>query len=246
VAPASTAFLSNRCWLVMPAAGASRRMGVTGAPKQYLPLAGRTLIEWSLAPFLERNDCTGVVVVLSADDAWWRTLPLAQDSRITTAVGGAERVHSVLAGMTAIAARAEANDWVLVHDAARPCLTAADLDGLIGKLKDDEVGGLLATPLVDTLKRADGADRVLGTLSRDLLWRALTPQMFRFGVLRRALEHAVADNIAVTDESQAVEALGFHPRLAQGSADNIKVTVPADLERAERILMARKAVGSRL
>jgi 2-C-methyl-D-erythritol 4-phosphate cytidylyltransferase len=246
VAPVSTTFDSNRCWVVMPAAGASRRMGATGAPKQYLPLAGRSVIEWSLAPFLEREACTGVVVALSADDLWWRNLPVAKDPRIVTAVGGAERVHSVLAGLTTLAARAEAQDWVLVHDAARPCLTRADLEHLIDKVRDDEVGGLLATPLVDTLKRADGADRVLGTVSRDLLWRALTPQMFRFGVLRRALERAIADNIAVTDESQAVEALGFHPRLAPGSADNIKVTVPADLERAERILQARKAVGCRL
>jgi 2-C-methyl-D-erythritol 4-phosphate cytidylyltransferase len=245
VAPPRTTFLSNRCWVVMPAAGAARRMGASGAPKQYLPLAGRTVIEWSLAPLLERDDCTGVVVVLSSDDVWWRELPLAADPRIVTAVGGAERVHSVLAGLTALAARAEAQDWVLVHDAARPCLTTADVGRLIDKVKGDEVGGLLAAPLVDTLKRADGADRVLGTVSRDLLWRALTPQMFRFGVLKRALERAIADNIAVTDESQAVEGLGFHPRLAAGSADNIKVTVPEDLERAERILQARKAVGSR-
>jgi 2-C-methyl-D-erythritol 4-phosphate cytidylyltransferase len=221
-------------------------MGAAGAPKQYLALAGRTVIEWSLAPFLDRDACTGAVVVLASDDIWWRELPLARDPRITTAVGGAERVHSVLAGLTALTARAEAQDWVLVHDAARPCLSVADLERLIDKVKDDEVGGLLATPLVDTLKRADSADRVMNTLSRDLLWRALTPQMFRFGVLKRALERAIAENVAVTDESQAIEALGFHPRLASGSADNIKVTVPEDLERAERILEARTAVRSRL
>jgi 2-C-methyl-D-erythritol 4-phosphate cytidylyltransferase len=215
-------------------------MGVAGAPKQYLPLAGRTVIEWSLSPFLERSDCAGVVVVLSAQDVWWRELPLASDSRILTAVGGAERVHSVLAGLAALAPSAELQDWILVHDAARPCLAAEDLERLIHKLKGDEVGGLLATPVVDTLKRADSADRVLGTVSRDLLWRAMTPQMFRYGVLKSALERAIADNIAVTDESQAVEALGFHPRVAPGSADNIKITVPEDLERAERILRARQ------
>jgi 2-C-methyl-D-erythritol 4-phosphate cytidylyltransferase len=215
-------------------------MRTSGAPKQYLPLAGRTVIEWSLAPFLERKECTRVVVVLSPDDVWWRELPLAGDPRIMTALGGAERVHSVLAGLNALATRAEAQDWVLVHDAARPCLAAADLGRLIDKLQGDEVGGLLAAPLVDTLKRADGADRVLGTVSRDLLWRALTPQMFRFGVLKRALERAIADNVAVTDESQAVEGLGFHPRLASGSADNIKITVTDDLEQAERILQARR------
>jgi 2-C-methyl-D-erythritol 4-phosphate cytidylyltransferase len=215
-------------------------MGAVGAPKQYLPLAGRTVIEWSLSPFLGRSECAGMVVVLSAGDVWWRELPLATDPRVMTAVGGAERVHSVLAGLAALAGRADLQDWVLVHDAARPCLAMADLEQLIEKLQGDEVGGLLATPVVDTLKRADSADRVLGTVSRDLLWRAMTPQMFRYGVLKRALERAIGDNIAVTDESQAVEALGFHPRLTPGSPDNIKITAPQDLERAERILRARQ------
>jgi 2-C-methyl-D-erythritol 4-phosphate cytidylyltransferase len=216
-------------------------MGGTGVPKQYLSLAGLTVLEWSLRPFLERKDCEGIVVVLAPDDAWWSDAAVSRDPRIATAPGGPERVHSVLAGLTALAPRAEARDWVLVHDAARPCLSESDLQRLIEKLSQDEVGGLLAAPLVDTLKRADGSDRVLATVSRDLLWRALTPQMFRFGLLKRALELAVDNNIAATDESQAIETLGLHPRLVQGDADNIKITVPADLERAERILRARNS-----
>ena len=238
--------MSRSWWVVIPAAGASRRMGAATTPKQYLPLAGRTVIEWSLAPFLERDDCNGIVVVLARDDAWWRDIPAAKDHRITTAVGGEHRVHSVLSGLTALAERAHEEDWVLVHDAARPCLAADDLRRLIKRLADDEVGGLLAAPLVDTLKRGDSGDRVRATVSRDLLWRALTPQMFRLGLLRRALALAVDNNLAATDESQAIEALGLNPRLVSGDADNIKITVPADLERAARILESRKAVGSRL
>jgi 2-C-methyl-D-erythritol 4-phosphate cytidylyltransferase len=233
-------------WVVIPAAGASRRMGAAAAPKQYLPLAGRTVIEWSLAPFLEHTDCRGLVVVLAPDDGWWRDIPAALDRRVTTAVGGEHRVHSVLSGLTALAERAHPEDWVLVHDAARPCLAADDLRRLIERLAGDEAGGLLAAPLIDTLKRADSGDRVLSTVSRDLLWRALTPQMFRFGLLRRALALAIDNNLAATDESQAIEALGFNPRLVPGDADNIKITIPADLERAARILASRKTVGSRL
>lgn len=214
-------------------------MGAAGAPKQYLPLAGRTVIEWSLAPFLERDDCAAIVVVLAQDDGWWRDLPISSESTVMTATGGAERVHSVLAGLISLADRAHALDWVLVHDAARPCLSSGDLGRLMTKLAEDEVGGLLAAPLVDTLKRADSADRVLETVSRDLLWRALTPQMFRYGLLKRALSLAVERNLAVTDEAQSIEALGLKPRLVAGDADNIKITVPADLERAERILLAR-------
>jgi len=231
---------------VVPAAGASPPQGAAPAPQQYLPLAGRTVIEWSLAPFLERAECKGVVVVLAPDDGWWRGVPAACDSRVTTAVGGDHRVHSVLSGVTALAGRAHAEDWVLVHDAARPCLAADDLRRLIERLGDDEVGGLLAAPLVDTLKRADSGDRVIGTVSRDLLWRALTPQMFRLGLLRRALALVIENNLAATDESQAIEALGLNPRLVPGDADNIKITIPADLERAARILEARKPPDSGL
>jgi 2-C-methyl-D-erythritol 4-phosphate cytidylyltransferase len=221
-------------------------MGPTTAPKQYLPLAGRTVIEWSLAPFLEHADCRGVVVVLAPDDGWWRDIPAARDSRVRTAVGGEHRLHSVLSGLTTLAGRADADDWVLVHDAARPCLPMSDLRRLIETVSGDEVGGLLAAPLVDTLKRGDSSDRVLATVSRDLLWRALTPQMFRLGLLRRALTLAVNSNLAATDESQAIEALGLNPRLVPGDADNIKITIPADLERAARILEVRKPPGSRL
>src|SRR5690606_1375275 len=235
-----------RLWVVVPAAGSSRRIGAS-TPKQYTKLLGKTVLEWALAPFLERDDLAGVVVVLAPNDAYWDESPLAAERRIRVATGGAERVHSVLAGLNALAEAQEEEqnqhardrDWVLVHDAARPCLPSSDLTRLSDELVDDEVGGLLAAPSVDTLKRADGADRVVETVTRDLLWRALTPQMFRFGLLRQALMLAVDNNVVVTDESQAIEGLGLRPRLVSGDPDNIKITTPGDFERAERILRAR-------
>lgn len=225
-----------RFWCVVPAAGSSLRMGAAAAPKQYLPLAGRTVIEWSLAPFLAHPDCEGVVVVLAADDRHWQELRSATHPKVVRAVGGAFRADSVHAGLVALAGRAGENDWVLVHDAARPCLPEEDLNRLLQELRDDAVGGLLAAPVVDTLKLADESQRVRVTVSRGSLWRAFTPQMFRYGVLQRALAQS---RESITDEAQAVEALGLQPRLIAGDAGNIKITVADDLQRAERILKSR-------
>jgi 2-C-methyl-D-erythritol 4-phosphate cytidylyltransferase len=227
-------------WVIVPAAGSARRMGAA-VPKQYLSLAGRTVIEWSLAPFLQRERTNGVVVVLSEGDPRWSQTALAGHTKIITTTGGAERMDSVLAGLQALETHVSASDWVLVHDAARPCLSSTDLDRLLNELSDDEVGGLLAAPVVDTLKRADDQQRVDDTVSREKLWRALTPQMFRFELLRRALLSAVDNRVAVTDEAQAIEALGLRPKLVAGDADNVKITLPEDLLRAERILRARSA-----
>ena len=229
-------FPSFSFWTVIPAAGSSRRMGAGVHPKQYLTLRGRCVLEWSVAPFLARSDCAGVVVVLAGDDQQWRTLELSRHPRVSTTVGGAERSASVQQGLHALRDRAGESDWVLVHDAARPCLGQDDLTQLIATVQADDVGGLLASPVIDTLKRSDGADRVAGTVSRAGLWRALTPQMFRYGLLDRALTQAAASPVSVTDEAQAVELLGLRPRMVAGNADNIKITVPADLARAEQIL----------
>jgi 2-C-methyl-D-erythritol 4-phosphate cytidylyltransferase len=211
----------------------------SAVPKQYLSLAGRSVIEWSLAAFLEHEQVAAIVVVVAQLDARWPQLDIARHGKVMTAMGGAERMDSVLAGLKALEGHAAASDWVLVHDAARPCLQAADLDRLTGQLREDEVGGLLAAPVVDTLKRADDGERVAQTVSREKLWRALTPQMFRRDVLQRALQSAKANGVAMTDEAQAVEALGLRPKLVAGDADNIKITLPEDLLRAERILRSR-------
>lgn len=219
-------------WLVLPAAGAGRRFGAE-LPKQYLPLAGRLVIEHALAPFLADHRCSGIVVAVAADDVRWPALAAASHPKVRTATGGAERRDSVAAGLDAIAAHVGGADpWVLVHDAARPCVPVTDLDALLGALRESPQGALLAAPLADTLKRDDGDGRVECTVPRERLWRALTPQAFRLRRLRAAL----AASVAATDESSAVEALGDRPRLVAGSTTNVKITRPTDLEFARGVL----------
>lgn len=226
--------MSPRLWYVVPAAGASRRMGAD-VPKQYLELHGRSVLEWSLAPFFRDERFAGGAVALAAGDAGWERLPAALRRRVRTATGGAERADSVLAGLRAVPA--DPDDWILVHDAARPCLPREDLDRLIAACAGDPVGGLLALPVADTLKRGEGP-RVAATVPREGLWRALTPQMFRRGLLERALEAAAAAGAVPGDEATAVERLGERPMLVEGSALNVKVTRPSDLALAAACLSA--------
>lgn len=227
-----------RAWAVVPAAGSGRRMGAATA-KQYLMLRGRPLLAHALAPLLGCRRIEAVVLVVAPDDTRWQEA-ISPGPRILTAPGGAERCHSVLNGLEALADRAADDDWVLVHDAARPCLPAADVEALFEQLEQDPVGGLLALPLADTLKRADDEHRVAATVPREGLWRALTPQMFRYGLLRQALAAAVAAGDCVTDEAAAIERAGHRPALVAGSGANLKVTTPADLALAEAVLRARE------
>jgi 2-C-methyl-D-erythritol 4-phosphate cytidylyltransferase len=229
--------MAARIWFVVPAAGASRRLG-RPVPKQYLELGDRRVLEHSLHLLLSHSSVTGGAVVLSSDDTEWPTLPAELRNRVATAVGGRERCHSVLSGLRALSSAAE-DDWVLVHDAARPCLAAADLSRLIDACSGDAVGGLLALPLTDTLKLEGVAGRVGQTLPRERLWRAQTPQMFRRGQLTSALEQAIAAGETPGDEAAAVERLGLKPLLVEGSPLNIKITHPADLEFAASILANR-------
>lgn len=237
--------MNTRYWAVVPAAGIGRRMG-GAVPKQYLPLLDKTVIEWSLDAIVQDARIESVVVVLADNDTQWASLAIAKHPKIRVAVGGGERGDSVLAGLKALSSHARADDWVLVHDAARPCLTRSDLETLIEQLKDDQVGGLLATPLADTLKQSDTQQRVSRTVPRDGLWRALTPQMFRFALLYSALEHALAKGWSVTDESSAIETSALKPRLIAGRIDNLKITMPEDLNLAFHILVARQRVGGQL
>lgn len=217
-------------------------MGVAEKPKQYLELAGRHVVDWALAPFVSHPGCKGVVVVLSPGDVHWANTEYAVSSLVSVAPGGAERAHSVLSGLDSLDGRAQPQDWVLVHDAARPCLSRTDLDCLLQGLHNESVGGLLAAQVVDTLKRADAEQCVYETVSRTSLWRAMTPQMFRYELLVNALRSSVGSQVPVTDEAQAVELQGYRPKLIAGDADNIKITTPEDLERARRILSARQTV----
>lgn len=223
------------CWAVVPAAGRSRRFE-DAIPKQYQPLAGRTVIEWALAPLLDHPAIRGVVVALAVDDPHWRHLEVSGHERVTIVAGGAERAVSVVNALEWLAARAGPADRALVHDAARPCLAPPDLDRLIREGLSDPDGALLAAPVADTLKRDDGAGRAAETVARDRLWRALTPQIFPIGDLRRALRRTEADDVAATDEAMAMERAGFRPRLVAGDPANIKITTRADLALAGRLL----------
>jgi len=219
----------------MPAAGAGRRFG-GDSPKQYAQLLGRSVIEWALAPFLGDSRCAGMVVALAPDDAHWARLPRERLGTVQTVAGGDDRSHSVRRGLAGLAGRAADQDWVLVHDAARPCLQRADLDRLLAECATDPVGGLLALPVADTVKMQTAAGTSERTIERAGLWRAQTPQMFRFAALCSALDAAFAAGRAPTDEAQALEWLGSQPRLVSGSAANIKITSAADLPLAAALL----------
>ena len=226
----------SRYFALVPAAGSGARFGAE-TPKQFLPLAGRPLIFHTLAALCRCPRIEQVWVVLSPGDEWWSGEDWSALGAKLRPVycGGQTRAESVANGLAELSALLAADDWVLVHDAARPCLSDEMLDRLFEELDEDPVGGILAVPVADTLKRSDAGQRVLGTESREGLWQAQTPQMFRFGVLREALSKA----LAVTDEASAIEAAGLSPRLVRSDMTNLKVTFPADLRLAELILQGR-------
>ena len=226
-----------RHFAIVPAAGSGSRFGAE-KPKQYLDLLGRPLIFHTLKALTACPDIERVWVVLAPDDPWWPRYDWSElGAKLETVrCGGATRAESVTNGLQAAAMVAADDDWVLVHDAARPCISAAMLDALFADLAQDPVGGILAVPVADTLKRADTEQRVAATEPRDVLWQAQTPQMFRYGLLGDALQKCRD----VTDEAGAVEALGLKPKLVRGDATNLKVTYPADLALAAMILRARK------
>ncbi len=227
--------MSDLYYALVPAAGAGSRMGHE-TPKQYMTLAGKPMIYHALATLCAHAEISTVFVVLSADDTHWRTFDWSEfgDKLQPLFCGGQTRAESVLNGL--LASELELEDWVLVHDAARPCLTAQLLSRLLDELRDDAVGGLLAVPVADTLKRGDAKHRVEYTESRVGLWQAQTPQMFRTGLLVRALQ--TAPN--VTDDASAVEALGLFPKLVSSDSGNFKVTYPQDMQLAELMLQQGK------
>ena len=198
-------------------------------PKQYLEVSGATLLEHSLRALLACPEISRIIVVLQAGDRRAAGLPLLSDPGVQCVAGGAERCDSVLAGLDALTGQTPERGWVLVHDAARPCVLTADIARLIGEVSAREVGGILAEPIVDTVKQAGEDGLVSRTLDRSRLWRAQTPQMFRLGELRQALQAAREQGLAVTDEASARDRAGYPVQLVPGSPGNLKVTVPADL-----------------
>ena len=286
-----------RYWLVMPAAGVGRRFGES-KPKQYADLHGRTVMEWSMAPFLYDSRCLGLVVVLGHQDAYWPTVaarlpdvtgatrasganiaaaladatrvaeraaeraggaapeeftdpglslptvPAVTLPKVTITTGGGERSHSVRNGLAALAGRAAGDDWVLVHDAARPCVSRQDVDRLLNRVQTHAVGGILAAPAADTLKRAGESKEIIQTIDRTSLWRALTPQMFRYARLCEALDRAHGEGRTPTDEAQALEWIGERPLVVEGATTNLKITSADDLVIAVALLAAHAGVGS--
>jgi 2-C-methyl-D-erythritol 4-phosphate cytidylyltransferase len=205
-------------------------------PKQYLPLLGRAILQHTLERLGHYPRLRGLVVGIAADDAYWPTLAAEVPNLLATYVGGAERAQTVLNGLRVLETYAAPDDWVLVHDAARPCVRHADIDALLAAVAGHADGGLLALPLSDTVKRADHNGCVEETVARTGLWRALTPQVFRHAALSAALESAMRAGAEITDEASAMEYSGARPRLVHGHADNIKITVPEDLALAELFL----------
>lgn len=231
-----------RYWALVPAAGSGRRMA-SDVPKQYLRIGDRTVLEHTLDALYACPRLAGLVVVTAADDPHWPAVAARYAHQVLlTAPGGTERSDSVLSGLAVLAAQADDTDWVLVHDAARPCLQRDDIERLLDTLADDPVGGLLGVPVADTMKQVDANARVETTVSRDALWHALTPQMFRLGALRAALEQAQARALTVTDEASAIEQAGQRPRMVAGRRDNIKVTLPADLGLAAYFLQHKDSL----
>lgn len=237
---------SSKIWVIIPAAGIGARMAA-GLPKQYMPLGERRLIEFTLQVLLDFAPITAVQLCLAKDDPIWPTLSMQHSKLLPTTIGGETRADSVLAGLQALSQQASAEDWVMVHDAARPCLSVELLERLLSQLTNHPVGGLLATPVADTLKKASPTGSMIGamasnsagtrsdslvhveqTISREMIWQAQTPQMFRFQLLLDALLTAKEQGLEITDESSAMELMGHQVALVEGDRNNIKVTYPGD------------------
>lgn len=224
------------CWVVVPAAGIGARMQAD-RPKQYLPLANKTVLEVTIAQLLSHPQIKGVVVSIAEHDQYWSTLMIANDPRVITVAGGDERCHSVMNGLQAVMQKIAPTDWVMVHDVARPCLTHAELNNLFTASLSAECDGfVLGMPVRDTMKQTSSEGVVENSPDRSRLWHAFTPQMFRAGALAAAIEQCLDNDQLVTDEASAMEQCGYSVQMVAGSANNIKITRPEDLPLAEFIL----------
>ncbi len=223
---------SHKLWAVVPAAGIGARMNAP-VPKQYLPLAGATVIEITLRKLLATASVDGVWVAVAAHDDQFQRLPVSQQVRVVA--GGSERAQSVINVLQQLMDQVDGEDWVLVHDAARPCVRPQSIAALIAAASASGQGAILAAPVADTLKQ-EAAGRITGTVCRQHLWQAHTPQLFRLGLLHDALHQALASGNAITDEASAIERLGLQPLIVPDTRDNLKITQPEDLPLAEFIL----------
>jgi 2-C-methyl-D-erythritol 4-phosphate cytidylyltransferase len=237
--------VKHAIWAIVPAAGIGRRMQ-SDIPKQYLPLNGRPVLEHSINALLQNQYISGLVIALQASDDYWPDIKITSEKPVLRAAGGAERSDSVLNALNELSHNKQFNrdtDWVMVHDAVRPCLRQQDINNLVIEVNSDNNGGLLALPVRDTMKRQNTGDTVKNTVAetveRENLWHALTPQYFPAQSLKNALQKAQRDKQTITDESSAMELAGFSPRLVQGNEDNIKITRADDLRLASLFLNAQ-------
>jgi 2-C-methyl-D-erythritol 4-phosphate cytidylyltransferase len=226
---------SEAVWAVVPAAGIGSRMGAD-IPKQYLKLNNKALLQHTLERLASHPRINGIVVALAEHDPWWPELSLQLDCELLLTKGGEARSDSVANALAALAEKTDDNPWLLVHDAARPCIRHSDIDQMLLQLREHEVGGILGVPVTDTVKRVDDNGVIVETVDRHGLWRAGTPQMFRLKLLKQALNSAAEQGLVVTDEASAVELMGLRPMMVEGHQDNIKITLPQDLALASLYL----------
>jgi len=222
--------IANQMWAIVPAAGSGQRMNAD-RPKQYLPLGGQTVIDHTMEVILSESRVDKVLIGIQQNDTEWFQSPSCTHQRVSHYIGGEERANTVLNGINVVMNEhgGGPDDWVLVHDAARPCLNRGDLANLIDFCLRSDDGAILGTRLVDTVKRIDEQNQVIKTESREGLWRALTPQMFKLGELQEALEFCVQNQVKCTDEAQAMELSGYRVSVVSADPSNIKITHPNDL-----------------
>ena len=232
--------VNNTVWAVVPAAGIGSRMQAD-RPKQYLDLDGKTVLEHTLQRLASHPKIKGIIVAVAESDPWWPQISIPCDIPIHVVVGGETRADSVLHALNELATFSEDNPWVLVHDAARPCLRHQDIDHMITSLYEHPVGGILGVRVNDTVKRSNSQNEIVETVSREGLWRASTPQMFHLLALKSALQTAKDQQLTVTDEASAMELSGLHPMMIEGHSDNIKITVPQDLALASLFLQQQRS-----
>ena len=223
-----------RIWAVIPAAGVGKRYS-SDIPKQYLPLSGIPVLLHSINKLVKLDEIEEILVVLNPEDTFWEKLNFSHP-KVKAIHGGLQRCNSVNSALEELSGKAKKGDWVLVHDAVRPCISDSDLKKITSIVNDEEVGGLLAFPILDTIKEVGENLEVQKTIPRENLWSAMTPQIFRYEVLKQALDAAIMAGESVTDEASAIEAIGLTPRIIQGEKTNIKITHPSDMVLAESII----------
>ncbi len=231
--------MTEQVWAIVPAAGSGSRMQAD-RPKQYLSLLSQPVIMHTLETLVSHSQIAGVVVAVADNDPYWQQLPIPASWPLHRATGGLERADSVLNALNLLEKISQNDPWVLVHDAARPCLRHSDIDRMLAELGPDPVGGILGVPVNETVKRVDVQNRIIETVSRDNLWRAATPQMFRLRALIKALEQTRLAQCKVTDEASAMEYAGYQPKMVEGHADNLKITLPQDLALAALYLQQQR------